>query len=139
MKIWQAKFLWTQIVTEGVFITQLSNVGISVWWIVWVMTNCCFSSDFSLSRLHGILFKYMVMLEYSRLLSLDHEWMICAGVSWGRVHTSEVYSWKHCGSGMELASKTYNLQGAGLTCVAASAFFKIDSPEHLAKSSSHPT
>jgi hypothetical protein len=27
------------------------------------------------------------------------------------------------GSGIELASKTYNLQGARLTCVAASAFF----------------
>ena len=31
------------ILTEGVFVTQLSsNVGISVWRIVWVITNCCF-------------------------------------------------------------------------------------------------
>jgi len=31
------------VLTEGVFVTQLSsNSGISVWRIVWVMTNCCF-------------------------------------------------------------------------------------------------
>ena len=34
------------ILTEGVFVTQLSrNVGISVWRIVWVTTNFCFLSD----------------------------------------------------------------------------------------------
>jgi len=31
--------------TEGLFVTQLSsNAGTSVWWIVWVRTNCCFMS-----------------------------------------------------------------------------------------------
>jgi hypothetical protein len=32
--------------TEGVFVNQLSNnAGKSVWWIVWVMTNCFFITD----------------------------------------------------------------------------------------------
>jgi hypothetical protein len=39
-------FCGYNILTEGVFLTQLSsNVGISVWWFVWVMTNCYFMSD----------------------------------------------------------------------------------------------
>jgi hypothetical protein len=32
--------------TEGVFVTQLScHAGNSVWWIVWLTTNCRFMSD----------------------------------------------------------------------------------------------
>jgi hypothetical protein len=39
-------FCGHHILTEGVFVTQLScNTGISVWRIVWVTTNCCFVSD----------------------------------------------------------------------------------------------
>jgi hypothetical protein len=34
------------ILTEGVFVTELSsNVGISIWRIVWVTINCPFMSD----------------------------------------------------------------------------------------------
>jgi len=36
-------FYENSILTEGMFVTQLSvNVGISVWRCVWVTTNCCF-------------------------------------------------------------------------------------------------
>jgi len=38
-------FCGHSILTEGVFVTHLSsNVGISVWWVIWVMTSCCFMS-----------------------------------------------------------------------------------------------
>jgi len=43
------------ILTEGVFVTQLSsNAGISVGRIVWVMTNCCFVSDILISFLEWL-------------------------------------------------------------------------------------
>jgi hypothetical protein len=39
-------FCGHNILTESVFVTHLfSNVGILVWRIVWIMTNCCFMSD----------------------------------------------------------------------------------------------
>jgi hypothetical protein len=42
-------FCGNKILTEGVFVTQLSsNAGISFWQIVWVMTNYCFLSGESL-------------------------------------------------------------------------------------------
>jgi len=35
---------------EGKFLTQVSsNIGISVWQIVWVMTNCCCMGNIRLS------------------------------------------------------------------------------------------
>jgi len=41
-----SNFYGHSILTEGVFVAQLSgNAGISVWRIVWVMTQCCFVSD----------------------------------------------------------------------------------------------
>jgi len=45
-------FLWTQHLTEDVFSTQLSsNVVISVWWIEWVTTHCCFVGSIQLNLL----------------------------------------------------------------------------------------
>lgn len=45
-------FLWTQHLTEGVFSTQLSsNVVISVWWIEWVTTHCCFVGNIQFNLL----------------------------------------------------------------------------------------
>jgi len=42
-------FLWSHYFDRRYVVTQLcSNVGISVWWIVWVATNCCFMSDIML-------------------------------------------------------------------------------------------
>lgn len=39
-------FCGCETLMDGVFVTQLcSIVEISVYWIVWVMTNCCFMSD----------------------------------------------------------------------------------------------
>jgi hypothetical protein len=38
-------FIEQNILTEGVFVTQMSiKVGISVWWFVLVTKNCCFMS-----------------------------------------------------------------------------------------------
>ena len=62
-KTWQilkrlnVMFLWKykrkhKILIEGVFLTQLSsNKEISVWWIVWVTTNCCFVTDIQVQDL----------------------------------------------------------------------------------------
>jgi hypothetical protein len=39
----EKKFLWKKILTDSVFLTQRSsNVGTSVWRILWVTTNCSF-------------------------------------------------------------------------------------------------
>jgi hypothetical protein len=39
-------FLWNNILTECVFVTQLpSNAEMSIWRIVWVTTDCCSMSD----------------------------------------------------------------------------------------------
>lgn len=38
-------FCGHSILIEGAFVTQLSSiVGISVWWVTWVTTSCCFMS-----------------------------------------------------------------------------------------------
>ena len=44
------------ILKDGVFVTQMSsNAGISVWWIVWVKTNCCFMRNKHYIFLHWVL------------------------------------------------------------------------------------
>ena len=77
------------ILTEGVSVTQLSSDGgISVWRIVWVMTNCCFltcmfvggklqalldkSNHFP--RLHLYFFMFLKVLAATSLFFWDATW-----------------------------------------------------------------
>jgi len=55
MVLWKYKdkqfYYGHSVLTVGVFVTQLSSsAAISVWRIVWVMTDCCF-----LSNIHHVL------------------------------------------------------------------------------------
>jgi len=55
-------------VTDGEFVTQLStNARISVWRIVWVMTNCRSMSDMSIFKLNIYVCRIRKLLSASLL------------------------------------------------------------------------